>query len=152
MEKHTQFSVFLVNKPGVLSQVFRELAKRKINIHALAMMDSMEHGVLRLIVDDPGSARAVFGSLNIHFGETEVLAVTLPNRPGAAADMCERLSDAHMSIGYMYCTGGGADGKTVVVFRVPDLKKAAKILETNNRSTRKDMKIKLRRPTSSTRR
>ncbi len=32
MEKLVQFSIFLVNKPGVLSQIFRELAKAKINV------------------------------------------------------------------------------------------------------------------------
>ena len=32
MRSMTQFSVFLVNKPGVLSQVCRELGKAKINI------------------------------------------------------------------------------------------------------------------------
>ena len=31
MEKRVQFSIFLVNKPGVLSQIFRQLAKAKIN-------------------------------------------------------------------------------------------------------------------------
>ena len=50
MERHVQFSVFLVNKPGVLSQIFRELARAKINIVNIAMMDTTEHGVLRLIV------------------------------------------------------------------------------------------------------
>ena len=36
MEKSTQFSVFLANKPGVLTQVFRELAKAKINVSAMS--------------------------------------------------------------------------------------------------------------------
>jgi hypothetical protein len=151
MEKYVQFSVFLVNKPGVLSQIFRELAKAKINITTIAMMDSMEHGVLRMIVDDPVSARPVLHRLNIPVTETDVLAVTLANRPGAAADLCERLSAAHMNIGYMYCTSGAAGGKTVVVCKVPDIKKAIKVLE-DNRNNRRDMKIKLRRPAVANRR
>ena len=32
MERFVQFSIFLVNKPGVLTQIFRELAKAKVNI------------------------------------------------------------------------------------------------------------------------
>ena len=147
MEKLTQFSVFLVNKPGVLSQILRELAKAKINVVTISMMDSMEHGVLRMIVDDPVAARPLLKKLNVPVAETDVLAVTLTNRPGAAADLCEKLSTAHVAIGYMYCTGGAAGGKTVVVLKVPDIKKATKILG-NSKATRRDMKIKLRRPAS----
>jgi hypothetical protein len=146
METCIQFSVFLVNKPGVLSQIFHELAKAKVNIINVAMMDSMEHGVLRMIVDDPVATRPVFRTLNIPFSETDVLAVTLPNRPGAAADLCEKLSAAHINIGYMYCTSSTSAGKTNVVLKVPDIKKATKALETN-RTGRQDMKIKLRHPT-----
>lgn len=145
MERFVQFSIFLVNKPGVLTQIFRELAKGRINITNIAMMDSMEHGVLRMVVDDPLAARSVLARLNIPITETDVLAVTLPNRPGAAADLCERLADAHINISYMYCTGGAAGGKTIVVLKVPDIKKAAKVLE-GGKNTRRDMKIKLRRP------
>ncbi len=145
MERCVQFSIFLVNKPGVLTQIFRELAKSKVNITNIAMMDSMEHGVLRLIVDNPTAARPVLGKLNIPIAETDVLSVTLPNRPGAAADLCERLADSHINISYMYCTGGAAGGKTVVVLKVPDIKKAVKVIE-GGKNTRRDMKIKLRRP------
>ncbi|GFO81855.1 MAG: hypothetical protein A49_14820 [Methyloceanibacter sp.] len=83
MEKCIQFSFFLVNKPGVLSHIFSDLAKSKVNIQALAMMDSMEHGVLRMVVDDPTVARPVMQRLNIPVTETDVLAVELSNRPGA---------------------------------------------------------------------
>jgi len=146
MEKCVQFSVFLVNKPGVLTQIFRELAKAKINVTALAMMDSMEHGVLRMVVDEPAGARSVIQRLNVQATETDLLAVTLPNRPGAAADLCDRLAASHINIGYMYCTGGARGGKTLVMLKVPDIQKAMKVLETVNRNSRRDMKVKLRRP------
>ncbi len=145
MEKITQFSIFLVNKPGVLSQIYRELAKAKVNVTGITMMDSVEHGVLRLMVNDPAAARPVLAKLNVPITETDVLAVTLANRPGAAADMCERLADAHIHIGYMYCTTGTRGGKTTAVVKVPDIKKAIKVLE-KQKSTRRDMKVKLRRP------
>ena len=46
---------------------------------------------------------------------------------------------------------GARGGKTVVVLKVPDIKKAIKILEAS-RTTRRDMKIKLRRPAATNRR
>ena len=151
MEKRVQFSVFLVNKPGVLPQAFRELAKAKINVTSIAMMDSMEHGVLRMLVDNEETTRGLLKTLNIPVTETDVLAVPLSNRPGAVADLCERLSAAHINIGYMYCTTGVKGGKTTVVLRVPDIKKAIKVLEAS-RPPRRDMKVKLRRPAATKRR
>jgi hypothetical protein len=145
MQRNVQFSVFLVNKPGVLSQIFRELAKAKVNVEAVAMMDSMEHGVLRFTVDEPAGARGALQRLNIPFTEAEVLEVTLPNRPGAVADVCERLAGAHISVGYLYCTSGKIVGKTDVVLKVPDIKKAMKVLE-NGKMPRREMKIKIRKP------
>ncbi|HNQ23772.1 MAG TPA: ACT domain-containing protein [Phycisphaerae bacterium] len=145
MEKHSQFSIFLVNKPGVLSQVLHELAKAKINVVTMAMMDSTEHGVLRMIVDDPDTTRKVLKNGSAPVTETDVLCVPLPNRPGAAADLCDRLALAHVNIGYMYCTGAVRGGKTIMVLKVPDIKKACKVLE-EPKPTRRDMKVKLRRP------
>ena len=44
-----QFSIFMVNKPGVLALVLSEFARAKINIIAITMMDSVEHGVMRVV-------------------------------------------------------------------------------------------------------
>ncbi len=145
MQSLIQFSVFLVNKPGVLSQVCTELAKAKVNITAMAMMDSMEHGVLRLITDAPDRTRLVLRKLNIPTTETDVLSVDMPNRPGAVADICERLSQGHVHISYVYCTTGEKGGRTMGIFKTSDMKKAQKLIE-EHRNERRDMKIKLRRP------
>lgn len=149
MQRNVQFSVFLVNKPGVLSQIFRELAKAKVNIEAVAMMDSMEHGVLRFTVGETAPARAALQRLNVPCTETEVLEIALPNRPGAVADVCERLASAHINVGYLYCTSSNMPGKTNVVLKVPDIKKAMKVLENSTKAPRRDMKVKLRRPAAS---
>ena len=81
-----QFSVFLVNKPGVLAQVTGALAAEKINLVAMTLVDSQEHGVLRMVIENPAEARQVLKKLNLPMTETEVLCVDLPNRPGALAD------------------------------------------------------------------
>jgi len=151
MDKVVQFSVFLANKAGVLSQIFRALAKAKVNISALAMMDASEHGVLRMITDDIDDARRVLTALNIPVTETDVLAVPLSNRPGAVADVCERLSGGGINVSYLYCTTGSKTGKAVAVFKVPDIRKAIRSLETA-KNQRRDMKVKLRRPRSMTKR
>lgn len=124
----TQFSVFLINKPGILAKVVQRLATDKINIVALSMMDSTEHGVLRLVVEDAAKARASLASLDLPKQETSVLTATLPNRPGALADVVERLAAEHINIHYAYCTTGPAGGKTLGIFKVADQSKAMHVL------------------------
>ena len=128
MRSDTQFSVFLVNKPGILARVCQRLADDKINILALSMMDSTEHGVLRLVVEDASRARASLSELDVPTTETQVLVTALPNRPGALADVVGRLSLAHVNVNYAYCTVGTPRGKSLGVFRVSDLKKAVRVL------------------------
>ena len=145
METMTQFSLFLAGKPGMLATICRELGKAKINIAALTMMDAQEHGVLRLLASDPDKARPVLRHLNIPLTETDVLIVPMSNRPGAVADVLEKLSAHHVHISYVYCTTGARGGKTVGVFKVGDVKKAMKVISAK-RNTNRDMKVKLRRP------
>jgi len=142
-ETMVQFSIYLGKKPARLGQVCRELAQAKINIVALTMMDSSEHSVLRLVPKDPDRARDAFKRLNLPTDETKVLAVTLPNRPGAAADACERLSAARVQIAYMYSTTGAPGGKAIAIMKVSNNDKASKVLETR-RAMRRDMKQNLR--------
>lgn len=132
MRLDTQFSVFLVNKPGILAQVTESVAKAKVNIVAMTMMDSSEHGVLRLVVDDPAKARAALRKDHDNWAETEVIAMQLPNEPGALAGVARRLSDAHINISYAYTSGGAPGGKTTCIFKVADPKKAMKLLASLN--------------------
>src|SRR4030095_10521417 len=98
----TQFSVFLVNKPGVLAQVTGALAGEKINLVAMTLVDSQEHGVLRMVPADASAARQVLTKLNLPMTETDVLCVDLPNRPGALADVATLLGTNQNNINSAY--------------------------------------------------
>jgi hypothetical protein len=126
-----QFSVFLVNKPGVLAQVTRALADSKVNLVAMTLVDSQEHGVLRFVAEDPAKARDVVKKLNLPSTETEVLGMELSNRPGALADVAGLLGENHVNINYAYCTSGAPGGRTTGIFKVADLKKAQQILKSD---------------------
>jgi len=124
----TQFSVFLVNKPGMLARVCQRLADDKVNVLAVSMMDSTEHGVLRMVTEDPPRTRASLATLDVPTTETPVLLVSLPNRPGALADVVERLASAHVTVNYAYCTAGAPGGKSFGIFKVTDVPKATGVL------------------------
>lgn len=144
MQLVKQYSLFLENKPGLLAQVARQLAKSRINVLAMTMMDSSEHGVLRMVVSDGEEKfRSAVDALNLPLTETEVLLIDMPNKPGALADICGRLAEAHVNISYAYCTTGAPGGKTNGVFKVADIKKAMKIL-AKGPTKHRDMKKKVR--------
>ena len=129
MHLDTQFSIFMVNKTGVLARILTELAEAKVNIVAMTMMDSMEHGVMRLVGSATARIREVLKGLNLQFSETDVLCVNLPNKAGAFADVTEKLSLAHINIAYAYCTAGARGGRTTGILKVADVKKAMKVLQ-----------------------
>lgn len=140
-----QFSVFLINKPGILSKVCDELADKKVNVSALTLMDSVEHGVFRLVAEDEKQARAVLSRLNIPTTETDVLCVEMPNRPGAMADICSKLNAQHISIKYAYVTSGAPGGRTIGIFKVDNIKKALKVLSDRKPGRKEKLVVKMNR-------
>jgi len=137
-----QFSVFLANKPGLLARVLHQLAAGRINIVALSMMDSSEHGVLRLIAEEPRRVRAALQALDVPAAESEVLTAVLPNRPGALADVIERLAGEHINVQYAYCTAGAPGGRALGVFKVSNPSRAIQVLA--ERKPKRDMKVSIR--------
>lgn len=132
----SQFSVFMVNKPGVLARALGEFAHARVNIVAITMMDSVEHGVMRVVFEEPDKARATLAELNMPYNETEVLCVNLANKAGALAIVAEKLAKGHINISYAYCTAGAPGGRTTGVLKVSDVKKAMKLLEDHNKESR----------------
>ena len=132
-----QFSIFMVNKPGVLAKVLGEFAEAKVNITAITMMDSVEHGVMRVVFAAPEKAERVLKTLNMPYNETTVLCVTLTNKSGALASVAEKLSKNHINISYAYCTAGAKGGRTTGILKVANVQKAMKVLQ---QSTKKQSK------------
>ena len=86
-----QISVFLENKSGRLSEVTGILAETRINIRALALADTSDFGVLRLIVDDNEKAVSALKKNGITVGKTDVVAVEVADRPGGLHEILEML-------------------------------------------------------------
>jgi hypothetical protein len=129
MHVATQFSVFLINKPGVLASVTGALASAGVNLGALALMDSGEHGALRIVCDDPEKTRAVLTKTHDRWTETQVLVTELGNRPGSFAAVARALTDAGINVTYAYFSAEPHGGTTTTVLKVADLDKALKVLQ-----------------------
>lgn len=120
--KVKQLSVFLENRSGRLAEVTSALGEAGINIRALSLADTSEFGILRLIVDKIDDARKVLGQMEFTLGETDVLAVQIPDRPGGLAEVLQVLEDNQINVEYMYAFVQKANEPVaIVIFRFEDI-------------------------------
>jgi hypothetical protein len=124
IETATQLAVFLANRPGALARVCEALANAEINIYALATSDTVDHSVVRMVVNDPTKALMLLGEAGVLALETEVLMIETMSEPGVLAKIAERLAEAEINIEYAYLAGGRGAEKGLIVLRPSDVEKA----------------------------
>lgn len=123
-----QLAIFLDNRPGMLARVADALAEAKINIYAIASSDTIDHTVIRLVVDDHRKALHVFEERGTLVVEDDVLMVEGSNKPGSLAKIAHRLARAKINIEYAYSATHPEEAKGLMILRVADVKKALKVL------------------------
>ncbi len=124
-----QISVFLENKSGRLAEVLRAVAQGGVNIRALSLAETIDYGVLRLIVDKPAEARRSLSDAGFTVSETEVIAVEMPDRPGGLAGIVDLVTKRGLNIEYLYAFVGQRGENAIVVFRVDDVSAAVAALQ-----------------------
>jgi hypothetical protein len=128
MDIAKQLSVFLANTPGTLSEVCDELAKQKINIFALAISDTVDHAVVRMVVSDSKRALRIFEERGTLVVENEVLMIDGDNRPGSLADIAHKLAKAKINIEYAYLATSPGSKRGLAIVRPSNVKKALVVL------------------------
>jgi hypothetical protein len=124
----TEFIVELIDRPGSLAALAQRLASAGVNIEALAGWNAGGEGVVRMVVSDPDAARRVLSDAGVRFDERSVLTVSLPNRPGALAEMAASLASADVNIEAVYVMSGGGDRIHMAV-AVDETESAAALIE-----------------------
>jgi len=124
-----QISVFLENKSGRLAEVTNALATAGVNVRALSLAETIDYGVLRLIVDKPAEAKKALASAGFTVSETEVIAVEMPDRPGGLAAVVNLVTQSGLNIEYLYAFVGQRGENAVVIFRIDDVEAAITALK-----------------------
>jgi len=124
-----QLAVFLENKPGALARLCGALAERGVNLLALTVSDTVDHAVVRVVVDRPEEAAHVLGDAGMLVVESEVLVIEVPNRPGGLAAVARKLAEHDLNIEYAYCTTGPDNPSGNLVLRTHDPHRALGILQ-----------------------
>lgn len=118
-----QLTVFLENREGRLDSVTDLLAKNDINIACLALADTSEYGVLRLVVSDPDKAKAILKEEGYSSRLTEVLGVRLAQVPGSVNKLTKVLAAENINIEYMYTLSSSKEFGSMIL-KVSDIGKA----------------------------
>lgn len=126
----SQLSVFLENKSGRLTEVLETLGKESIRITALAIADTSEFGILRLIVPDPLKAKELLKKNSFTVNLTEVISALVPNQADSYARVLKILSDLDNSVEYAYSFSHGSG--SVIILRCSNNEQAAKALIEND--------------------
>jgi hypothetical protein len=129
MQIATQLALFLDNQPGMLASVCEALHEANINIFGLTVSDTVDHSVIRLVVDNTRKALLLFEERGTLVVETEVLMLEADNKPGAMAKLAQKLADSEVNIEYCYATTPLKAKKGLLVLRVSDVHKALKVLQ-----------------------
>jgi hypothetical protein len=129
MAKAKEFTVTIDDKPGALGKCFLALAESGVNILAFQSYVEGRESLVRLLVDNPASAKAVLGSLRMIFEETDVATVRLAHRPGELGRAALRLGEKQINIDYSYCGLEPGSTRALVVFGVDSLTEAATLLD-----------------------
>lgn len=126
-EETTQLSVFLGNTPGVVADLCTALTNADISIRAMTVLDTVDVGTMRMIVDDVDRAKRALKGSSAAYVEVPVITIGIDNQPGAFAKIARRMADAGVNIEYVYATVAPGADLTLGVFRVSDIDTALKI-------------------------
>lgn len=127
MARGIQLSLALENKPGQVAKVAATLARAKVNIEAISVVDSAEVGIVRLVTSSNAKARAALKKAGLNAVQTPVIIAKLPNEPGALAKAARKLAAAKVNVEYIYGSAARKGQPSTIVIGVSDIKRAAKV-------------------------
>ena len=126
-----QLSIFVENETGRLANLTQILADHGIDLNAATIAETGEYGILRCIVQNPEEAAKVLAKEGFMASTSDVLAVSIDNRPGGLNRILQALAGAGIGVKYIYSTIQDAKGGAVIMMKTDDPERAERILKEN---------------------
>ena len=117
-----QISVFLENRPGKLAEFTDVLSENNVDLRALSLAEAEDFGIVY-------NASTVLKDAGYVFSITKVLAVEMPDEPGALSRVMRILGNQEVNLEYMYAFTSRKKGTAYMILRVEDNQKAAEVLK-----------------------
>jgi hypothetical protein len=93
-----QLNIFIENRPGRLKTVTGILSEAKVNIRAFTIQDRGQFGLIKLIVDKPKAAYLALAERQFACALKDVLAVSIPDKPGNLHKLAMILSEHNINV------------------------------------------------------
>ncbi len=123
-----QLSVFLENRLGQLLRLTRVFDDEQVTILALSVEGSIDCAIVRLLVNDPDTAREILAQQGFAITETELLVVELPPGRRGIMTVCSALITGEVNINYLYPLLPGRDRGACMAIQVDNLTAAVDLL------------------------
>ena len=130
--KISQLSVFMENRSGRLASIATALGRAGINIRAISLADTSDFGILRMIVSDTQKAERILRDQGFTILISHVLAVTIPDLPGALGNILSIFEHSGLDVEYMYAFVVKNQDSAVMIFRFEDLDRAIDLMLEND--------------------
>ncbi len=114
-----QFSIFAENQVGRLYDLTSVLKHHNVHIMALTVLDTTDSAIIRVIVDDPDSARELLVNNDFPYAECEVIAVEVVDE-SQLKNALAALLEAEVNIHYVYSFLKRPEGRSALAFSVED--------------------------------
>jgi hypothetical protein len=125
----TQFSVFLPNKVGALLDVVRLLNERGVDVLALAVQDSADTAIVRIVVSDPESVEELFLENAVPASICDLVVVELKEGASELGKLLAALLAAECNIFGSYALLTRPRGKAALALHVEDNDVAIAVLQ-----------------------
>ena len=123
-----QMSVFVENTTGRLADLTGVLAASNIDIIACTIADTVGFRHPQMYRRGPGKGTDILKQHGFTASITEVVAVSIEDRPGGLDKVLRKLAAADISVDYIYSTIRPNEGKAIIIMKVADPQKAIEIL------------------------
>ena len=127
-ERVTQFSIFLPNKVGALLDVVRLLNERNVLVLALAVQDSADTAIVRIVVSDPDTVQDLFVENQVAYSVCDLVVVELKEGADELGRLLAALLAAECNIFGSYALLTRPRGKAALALHVEDNECAASVL------------------------
>lgn len=125
-----QLSVFLENRLGQLLRITRLLEDEPIAILGMSVEGTVDCAILRLLVNDPDTARRVFHDNRFAVSESDLLVVELPPGPRGIMTICAALISGEININYVYTVWPSHERGHCLAIQVDQPASAVQVLQS----------------------
>lgn len=126
-----QLTIFVENRAGRLKAISENLHRNNIDIRAFTIQDRGDYGLLRLIVDKPADAYLALADVGCACALKDILAVSVPDRPGNFHKLTSSLAASEINIkdAYGFVLQPQKTGVCCMEIDSPQLAKAMEVVK-----------------------